>query len=228
MKAALVYTSTTPELIELVEREVRKNIGEEAELISLQDPGILAAVREAGYVTASAAARLIRMYMEGVERGADAILNICSSVGEVADCMQNAAAYIGVPIVRIDEEMCAEAVRLGKRIAVLATLPTTLAPTKNTVLRVARRMNRSVELVDGLADGAFGLDQEQFRRLLLAKAAQVRDQADVILLAQGSMAYVEEDITREIGIPTLSSPRFGAIELRKALEQKGLMGGKEC
>lgn len=34
MKAALVYTSTTPELIELVEREVRKNIGEEAELLS--------------------------------------------------------------------------------------------------------------------------------------------------------------------------------------------------
>ena len=28
MKAALVYTSTTPELIELVNREVRKNIGE--------------------------------------------------------------------------------------------------------------------------------------------------------------------------------------------------------
>ena len=39
MKAALVYTSTTPELIELVEREVRKNIGEEAELISLSNPG---------------------------------------------------------------------------------------------------------------------------------------------------------------------------------------------
>ena len=51
MKAALVYTSTTPELIELVEREVRKNIGEEAELISLSNPGILAEVREAGYVT---------------------------------------------------------------------------------------------------------------------------------------------------------------------------------
>lgn len=48
MKAALVYTSTTPELIELVEREVRKNIGEEAELLSLQNPEILAMVRDAG------------------------------------------------------------------------------------------------------------------------------------------------------------------------------------
>ena len=80
MKAALVYTSTTPELIELVEREVRKNIGEEAELISLQNPEILARVREAGYVTPTAAAELISMYMDAVRQGADAILNICSSV----------------------------------------------------------------------------------------------------------------------------------------------------
>ena len=88
MKAALVYTSTTPELIELVEKEVTKNIGTDAEIISLQDPSILAEVREAGYVTKTAAARLIGMYMEAVAQGADAILNICSSVGEVADSVQ--------------------------------------------------------------------------------------------------------------------------------------------
>ena len=227
MKAALVYTSTTPELIELVNREVRKNIGEEAEILSLQNPGIVAAVREAGSVTPKAAADLIAMYMEAALQGADAILNICSSVGEVADCMQTAAAYIGVPIVRIDEEMCREAVRLGSRIAVLATLPTTLEPTKNTVLRVAREMGCHVETVDGLIDGAFGLDQQQFRKLLLEKAAQVKEAADVILLAQGSMAYVEEDISRGLGIPTLSSPRFGAVELKKALERKGLRGGQD-
>lgn len=226
MKAALVYTSTTPELIELVEREVRKNIGEDAEIISLQNPGILAEVRDAGYVTPTAAAELISMYMEAVKQGADAILNICSSVGEVADCMQNAADYIGVPIVRIDEEMCVEAVRQGRRIAVLATLPTTLEPTKNTVLRVARQIGCHVELIDGLIDGAFGLNQDEFRRVLLNKAKEVKEQADVILLAQGSMAYVEEDIFRELGILTLSSPRFGAVQLRKALEHKGVLGGK--
>lgn len=222
MKAALIYTSTTPELIALVEEEVRKNIGEEAELISLQKPEILAKVRDAGFVTPEAAAELISMYMEAVRQGADAILNICSSVGEVADCVQTAAGYLGVPVVRIDEEMCREAVRRGARIAVLATLPTTLAPTRNTVLRVAQEMGRQVEMVDGLIDGAFGLDQEQFRRLLIEKAQEVRDQADVILLAQGSMAYVEQDIEKATGVPTLSSPRFGAAELRKALERKGL------
>ena len=66
---------------------------------------------------------------------------------------------------RVDEEMCREAVRQGKRIGVMATLPTTLNPTKNTILRVAREMNRQVELVDALVDGGFGLDQEQFKAL---------------------------------------------------------------
>ncbi|MDY4140099.1 MAG: aspartate/glutamate racemase family protein [Eubacteriales bacterium] len=223
MKVALVYTSTTPELIDMVEREVRENVGQDAEILSLQDPSILAQVREAGYVTPAPAARLIGMYMDAIGQGADAVLNVCSSVGEVADSVQTAAAYIGVPIVRIDEDMCREAVRLGSRIGVLATLSTTLEPTKGTINRVARSMGRHVTLVDGLIDGAFGLDQAQFRRLLLEAAGKIIDQVDVIVLAQGSMAYVEKDITAAYGKPTLSSPRFGAVALKKALAEKGLL-----
>lgn len=223
MKVALVYTSTTPELIDMVEREVRDNVGQDVEILSLQDPGILAQVRQAGYVTPAPAARLIGMYMDAIGQGADAVLNVCSSVGEVADSVQTAAAYIGVPIVRIDEDMCREAVRLGSRIGVLATLSTTLEPTKGTINRVARSMGRHVTLVDGLIDGAFGLDQAQFRRLLLEAAGKIIDQVDVIVLAQGSMAYVEKDITAAYGKPTLSSPRFGAVALKKALAEKGLL-----
>ena len=223
MKVALVYTSTTPELIDMVEREVRDNVGQDVEILSLQDPGILAQVRQAGYVTPAPAAQLIGMYMDAIGQGADAVLNVCSSVGEVADAVQTAAAYIGVPIVRIDEDMCREAVRLGSRIGVLATLSTTLEPTKGTINRVARAMGRHVTLVDGLIDGAFGLDQAQFRRLLLEAAGKIIDQVDVIVLAQGSMAYVEKDITAAYGKPTLSSPRFGAVALKKALAEKGLL-----
>ena len=180
-------------------------------------------MRDAGFVTAPAAARLVSMYMKAVSDGADAILNVCSSVGEVADAAVPLGRYIGVPIVRIDEEMCREAVRLGTRIGVLATLPTTLEPTKNTIRRVAREMNRSVTLVDGLVDGAFGLNQEQFKQVLSKKAAEINDKVDVILLCQGSMAYVEEYLAGQCGKPVLSSPRFGAAALKQALQAKGLL-----
>lgn len=221
MKAGIVYTSTTPELIECVNEEIKKNLGDNVEILNYQDPSILAEVREHGYVTAGAAARLVSLYMKAVSDGADAILNCCSSVGEVADAAQEIGRFTGIPIVRIDGEMCREAVRLGSRIGVLATLPTTLEPTKKTILRAAREMNRRVTLVDGLID-AFGADQEQFKAMLLEKAGEINDQVDVILLCQGSMAYAEEIIHETYGKPVLSSPRFGAAALKAALEDKGL------
>ncbi len=223
MKIALVYTSTTPELIELVEKEVTERLPEDTEIMSYQDPSILAEVRDAGYVTAPPAARLVGMYMKAVCDGADAILNLCSSVGEVADAAQDMAKYVGVPIVRVDEEMCREAVRKGNKIAVMATLPTTLEPTKNTILRVAREMNRHVELVDCLVDGAFGLNQDQFKMLMTEYAGKVAEEADVILFAQGSMAYCEDIIHEKYKKPVVSSPRFGAEALKEALVAKGLI-----
>ena len=124
---------------------------------------------------------------------------------------------------RIDEEMCREAVRQGKRIGVMATLNTTLDPTRNTVLRVAREMDKRVEMVDVLVEGGFGLDPSQFLELMAKYAKEIADKVDVILFAQGSMAYAEEHIREVTGKVVLSSPRFGALALRRALEVKGLI-----
>ena len=99
MKLGIVYTSTTPELIECVNEEIKKNLGDAPEILNYQDPSILAEVREHGYVTAGAAARLVGMYMQAVSDGADAVLNCCSSVGEVADAAQDIGRYTGIPIV---------------------------------------------------------------------------------------------------------------------------------
>lgn len=225
MKVGLVYTSTTPELIELVELEVKKNLGD-VTLLTYEDASVLKETRDASYVTAKAGARLIEMYMKAVNDGADAILNICSSVGEVADAASNIGKYLGVPIVRIDEEMCRDAVRIaakkGGRIGVLATLPTTLHPTKNTIQRVAREMGQQVTLIDGLFD-AFGSDQETFQKLILEKAGELANQVDIILLCQGSMAYCEELVQKLYGLPVVSSPRYGAEALKKALIEKGII-----
>mgnify|MGYP002545036476 CR=1 FL=1 len=138
-----------------------------------------------------------------------------------ADAAQDAAKYIGVPVVRVDEEMCREAVRQGKRIGVVATLATTLEPTKNTILRMSRECGKHVELVDCLVEGAFGLNQEEFRARMAESIEKIADDVDVVLFAQGSMAYCEEYIAEKFGKVVLSSPRFGAAELKKALVKKG-------
>ena len=58
----------------------------------------------------------------------------------------------------------------------------------------------------------------------MTKYAQgICDQVDVILFAQGSMAYCEQFIQRQCGKTVLSSPRFGAVALKEALAKKGLL-----
>ncbi|AKL96510.1 hydantoin racemase [Clostridium aceticum] len=223
MKVGLIYTSTTPELISYIEEEIKKQLGEEVDAISYQDPSILAETRENNYVTSKAAARLVSMYMEAAQSDVDAIINLCSSVGEVADSIQDLAKYIGIPIVRIDEDMCREAVRRGNKIAVMATLPTTLEPTKNTILRVARELGKRVELTDVLVEGAFGLNQETFKELMEKSALNISEDIEVIVFAQGSMAYCEDHIANKLKKTVLSSPRFGIAALKNALMLKGVI-----
>ena len=67
------------------------------------------------------------------------------------------------------------------------------------------------------------LDQEQFKALMSEYAGTIADKVDVILFAQGSMAYCEEYIHEKYGKVVLSSPRFGAAALKDALVKKGLM-----
>lgn len=222
MKVGIVYTSTTPELIELVERELGAALGAGAAYANYQDPSILAEVREAGYVTPGATARLVGLYVDAINDGADVILNCCSSVGEVADAAQGVAKFTGIPIVRIDEEMCRAAVRAGKKIAVMATLSSTLEPTKNTIRRVAREMNKRVELIDVLVEGAFGLSPEEFKNKMLSYAESGTKEADVILFAQGSMAYCADVIEKGCGKTVFASPGYGAEAVKEALKGKGL------
>ena len=70
MRVGIVYTSTTPELIETVNTELKKQLGEDVEFLNYEDPSILAEVRDAGFVTAGAAARLVTMFMQAVQDGA--------------------------------------------------------------------------------------------------------------------------------------------------------------
>lgn len=69
MKVGLIYTSTTPELIELVEKEVKGQLGEDVELYSIEDPSILAETRDAGLCYTESSSQTDRNVHEGSRRG---------------------------------------------------------------------------------------------------------------------------------------------------------------
>lgn len=221
VKVALVYTGSTPELKADVVREIKTQLGNDVALMTYEVPEVLNEIKRLGHVTAAPAAKLISTYMKAVEDGADAIMNICSTTADIAYSMRNASAYIGVPIIIVNEEMCREAIRTGNRIAVMATFGVSIAPTKKIIERVSREMGKHVETIDVIVEGGYGMEQEQFKALMAAKAKEVIDQVDVIIFTQGSMAYCEKHIEDMFRKPVLSNPHYSAKELKAALLAKG-------
>jgi Asp/Glu/hydantoin racemase len=191
-------------------------------VISIIEDALIQDVIRAGQVTPEIARRLVRYYLAAEDTGADLIFNTCSSIGDVAAM---ARSLVKIPIVKIDDAMAAEAVRIGARVGVLATLPTTLAPTVRLVKAQAEKSGRNVTVVEGLAKGAFealvAKRPERHDEMVLAAAEQVARQTDVIVLAQGSMARMEEALASRTGKPVLSSPRRGVLEVKQTLERMG-------
>jgi aspartate/glutamate racemase len=190
----------------------------DVQLYNIVDDSLIQQVIQDGKVKESVALRLMQHYKMAVDLGADYILNTCSSVGEIASAARN---ILETPILKIDEPMAKQAVRNFQKIAVLATLPTTLNPTINLIKSQAQILGKSVTVIDGLAKGAYeagkAKNMDKFEELILEAAVKVAEQADCIVLAQGSMAKMEEKLKEETGIPVLASPRLCVQEMKAML-----------
>ncbi|QDI72668.1 arylsulfatase [Streptomyces calvus] len=148
-----------------------------------------------------------RRVREAADGGARAVLCTCSTIGDLAE---RAADGVGVPVLRVDRPMAGAAVAAGPRVVVLAALESTLGPTAALVRDEAARAGRSVEVRTAVVRGAWerfeaGDTAEYVRRV--ADAADAVTGADVIVLAQASMAPAERLTTT--AVPVLSSPRPG-------------------
>jgi hypothetical protein len=147
------------------------------------------------------------------EFGVDAVLVTCSSVGGVVD---EIAPQADVPVLRVDRAMAERAVTLGSTVGVLATLPTTLAPTTELVEAAAREAGRAVTAVSRLCDGAFAaLDRGDGARhdaIVAEELDRLAAEVDVVVLAQASMARIAAARPAG-GTRVLSSPRLAMERL---------------
>lgn len=169
-------------------------------------------------VTPAVRRRLLDYYNAAADSGADIIFNTCSSVGDIADLGNGISR---VPVFRIDRPMAERAVQEAQRIGVISTLPTTLDPTCRLLKNCAAEAGKEITLVEGLADGAFAAgqsgDSETHDRLIAEAAQRIADSVDLFVLAQGSMARMEQRLSELTGKPVLSSPVLGVLGLRKRL-----------
>ncbi len=214
----VVCVHTAMALVEPMTK-IFKEILPEVKLNHIADDSLIQEVIANNEVTPAVRRRLLSYYNAAADSGADVVFNTCSSVGDIADYGN---IYARIPIFRIDQPMAAKAVASADRIGVISTLPTTLDPTRRLLENEAKKAGREVVLVDGLADGAFAAGQsgdgETHDRLIAEAAARIADQVDMFVLAQGSMARMEQRLSELTGKPVLSSPVLGVEGLRKFLK----------
>ncbi|PJF48672.1 MAG: hypothetical protein D6709_06370 [Chloroflexi bacterium] len=177
------------------------------------DEAILREVRAAGAVTPAVIAR-VRAALAPLTGPQSFVLCTCSSIGGLAE-------QSGARVMRVDRPMAERAVSLGRRIAIAATLQSTLAPTQALIQDVARQADKAVETGALFISSAWPLiergDPAGYAREIAAALADAcaGDRFDVIVLAQASMA-VAEPLCADLPCPVLSSPRLGVEAAARA------------
>ncbi|WP_246787918.1 aspartate/glutamate racemase family protein [Bradyrhizobium sp. CCBAU 53421] len=153
-----------------------------------------------------------------VDAGAQAVLVTCSSLGPAVDM---AMPLCPVPLFRVDDGMAIEAIERGNRIAVLATLASTLEPTTQLIKHHAARLGRHASIASHLCEGAFDKlrsgEKLAHDALVREGLASVVGSVDVVVLAQASMA----NALLEVGatqVPVLTSPELGVLYMSSALK----------
>ena len=193
----------------------------DAEPCHLSDDSLILAVLAAGGLTPAIYRRICSHVVVAEESGANAIQVTCSSV---SPCVEVAGHLVGVPVLRIDQAMVERALTGFERIGVIATAPTTLKPTTDLVRRQARLRGLSPALESVLCEGAYDAflagDTARHDHIVRDKLRRLRQEADVVLLAQASMARVCKTLDEDEGAaPILSSPRPAIEHLARILNR---------
>ena len=212
----VVVVHTGPATLQPIKQQFEELLPE-VRVVNLMDDSLLNDAIAAGGLTDAVSGRILSYLQVGEAMGASVLLNACSSVREAAT---KAAGRVSVPIVKIDDAMAEQAVALGTRIGVVATVRTTLEPTVRLVRAKAEAAGKTVEVVEALAEGAFEAllsgRADRHDELLRSTVQSLAGRVDVIVLAQASMARLVPALA-DLGVPVLSSPRSGVESVRRAL-----------
>lgn len=209
---ALVHTSAT--LVPVFSQLCREKLPE-LDTFNIVDDSIVRSITARGTLTADISRRVAGYIASAESAGADMILVTCSSIGPAVEA---AAPFAGVPVMRVDQPMADQAVRIGRRVGVIATLPTTLNPTTDLVRRRGIAAGKNIEITSRLCEGAFDAlmagDAAKHDALVSAALRELSTQVDVIVLAQASMARVVDTLPEaDRRVPILASPKTAIDDL---------------
>ena len=180
----------------------------------ITDSTLLSDVRANGGPSQAVIDRMT-LYAKAAEiSGADLIVNSCSTVGEVADLYEK---EVSIPVMKVDLPMAQEAVKLGTKIALIATVETTLGPSQRLIEKVGTAQGKTMVCTQYLQNPAWDALQaghpEEHNRILMENIRKLDTMGyDAIVMAQVSMRALLPEL-KDVKTPLLCSffSGYGAI-----------------
>lgn len=211
--AAFIHTTTI--LVEVIKKELKEQ-AVEIDAFHMVDESLLINLLKEGRLSPGMIKRLCRHVLSAEEAGAELIIVTCSSISPAVDVARQLVSH---PVLKIDEPMAEKAIESGKRIGVVATVATTLGPTSNLLFRKAKEMSKEIQVTTALCEEAFKAilqgDTEKHDQMVTEETIRLAREADVIVLAQGSMARMRSPLSQQVNIPVLASPPLLAESLKR-------------
>ena len=183
----------------------------EARLMNLLDDSLSADLAREGTLTPAMTERFLTLARYAAGTGAQGILFSCSAFGP---CIEACARDLTpLPVLKPNEAAIEEAVKIGRKIGLLATFPGTLSS-------MPPEFPPGVEVVPCLAPGALAAldagDVATHDRLAAEAAVALRD-CDVVLLGQFSLARAASLVAAATGKPVVTTPGSAVAKLKRLL-----------
>lgn len=218
MSLTLVLLHTIPSLVPQFEAWCAAALPEARVLHVLDEPA-LERIRVRGGEDGADDEHLLGHVRMAESIGASGLLVTCSTVSRVVARVRGRSA---LPVFGIDEAMATQAARIGGRIVILATAESTLRPSLELVEAAVAAAGSDALVSTRHVSGAMAAlragDLAGHDRLLVAAIHAAAPDADVVVLAQASMARVLDALAHEpVGVPVLSSPGLALDAVRRSL-----------
>lgn len=207
-----------------------KKLGNQpATIYSIVDDSILPRILNNGGLSPEIVSTVYQHISSAEKIGSDIILVTCSSISEVVDI---ASPLVSVPVIKIDDAMTDEAVKIANTLGVVATIETTLNPTINQLKKKMVKAEKKINIVPLLCSDAYQAlinegDPKKHDLLLYKAIEEIIEDVDAIVLAQASMARLLPKLEKLTNKPILTSTESGierAINILKNLCRKKAKG----
>ena len=183
----------------------------QAEPVNLLDDSLSRDLARAGGLLPEMTDRFLALARYAVKSDPAAILFTCSAFGP---CIEACARELApLPVLKPNEAMIEDAIRMGGPIGLLASFAPTLASMPEEFCAAAPALQIVPMLADGALDALSRGEPEEHDRLVARAAVRLGDCA-AIALAQFSLARAAAAVAAATGRPVLTTPDSAVRKLK--------------